>query len=146
MRNLRYAAFVLAAALVAVVSWSVGRGLASSAADAVVVIGDSRFALQLEDMAVNRASYDGKTIRLEGFTLPLAKNAPWGFAVARSFYCCGTDSYPVGLPCEYAEKMPARDAWIAVEGTFRIDGENRPYLQINTLTVKETPGQREVFS
>lgn len=149
MRKLRLAALaVLAALALGGLAWSVGRSLAGSSSrdDSVVVIGDKRFMLQLEDMAMNGKSYEGRTVRVEGFTLPLARNAPWRFAVARNFYCCGTDGYPVGLPCEYAEEAPGKDAWIAVEGTFRIDSGGRPYLEIATLTVKPEPGQRDVFS
>ncbi len=147
MRRIRLAALaLLAAAVLGAVAWNAGAGPGLSAADSVVVIGDKRFALQLEDMAVNMRSYEGRTVRVAGFTLPLGRNAPWRFAVARNFYCCGTDSYPVGLPCEYARETPETDAWIEVEGTFRIDEQERPYLEIVTLTVKDAPGQREVFS
>jgi uncharacterized membrane protein YcgQ (UPF0703/DUF1980 family) len=145
-RKLLIALAVLAALAVGGMSWKIGRGLAVSSADSVVVIGDKRFVMQLEDMAVNAKSYAGKTVRVEGFALPLGKNAPWKFAVARNYFCCGADGYPVGLPCEYSEDMPKKDAWIEIEGKFRIDDQDRAYLEIVTLMVKDTPGQRNVFS
>lgn len=146
--NLRFIiVLVLAGAAVGVAAWYAGRGLALRGTDGVIVVGDKRFALQMQDMGVNAHSYVGRTVRMAGFTLPLDKGAPWRFAVARIFYCCGEDgAYPVGLPCEYEAEAPAADAWIEVEATFCVDGEERPYLEITKLTVKDTPGAREVYS
>ncbi len=132
----------------AVVYLAAGGGFASalSGGDSVIVIGDKRFSTQLDDMSLNSQSYAGRTIRLEGFTVPLKEGLPWRFAVVRIYNCCGYDGYPVGLPCEYGGDVPAKDAWIEVEGKFLMDGENAPYLEVTKLTVKDTPGSRVVFS
>lgn len=120
--------------------------MAPSDVGSVIVIGDKRFLTQLDDMAMNAKNYAGKTVRLEGFTLLLEKGSPWRFAVARIFSCCGPDGYPVGLPCAYSGEIPNEDAWIEVEGKFHVDGKNNPYLEVVKLTIKASPGRRNVFS
>ncbi len=148
MRRLLLLPAALCAALVLYLAAGGGLGsvLASAGGDGVIVIGDKRFSTQLDDMAVNGKSYAGRTVRLEGFTAPLKAGLPWRFAVVRIYYCCGADGYPVGLPCEYRGDAPGKDAWIEVEGTFRLDGKNAPYLEVTKLTVKDTPGSRVVYS
>lgn len=116
------------------------------AADSVIVFRDKLFFTQLQDMAMNADSYAGKTVRMEGFTLLLEEGLPWRFAVARIFSCCGPDGFPVGLPCAHSGETPKKDAWIEVEGIFRVDETNNPYLEVITLTVKDKPGKRNVGS
>ena len=121
-------------------------GSGTVAGDSVIVIGEKRFSTQLDDMTLNAKSYEGKTVRLEGFTARLREGFRWRFAVVRMYSCCGWDGYPVGLPCEYGGGTPEEDDWVEVEGTLRVDDKNLPYLEVVKLTVKETPGNRVVYS
>ncbi len=143
-RILPVAGIVLAAAVVYAVAS--GGFAAVSATDAVIVIGEKRFSTLLDDMTINAKRYEGKTVRMEGFTALLREGYRWRFAVVRMYACCGYDGYPVGLPCAYDGGAPKEDDWIEVEGTLRLDDANFPYLEVVKLTVKETPGNRVVYS
>ncbi len=41
---------------------------------------------------------------------------------------------------------PKKDDWVEIEGKFRVDKDNNPYLEVIKLTVKAEPGQINVFS
>jgi uncharacterized membrane protein YcgQ (UPF0703/DUF1980 family) len=118
------------------------------AAKADYIIKDNYFVGQLNDMTLNINNYTGKTVRYEGFIyIPEQKVDDMDFVVARKYYCCGTDSYIVGLGCVYEGTNPADNAWVEVTGIIEKragkDGDY-PIIKVSNLVVMDTRGEEFV--
>ncbi len=81
-----------------------------------IYLKDNYFVGQINDFYTNYSMYVGKTISYEGYILYSPNNE---IGVVRNYYCCGLDSYPVGLEClNYTgEKFNEKD-WVRVTGTL----------------------------
>jgi uncharacterized repeat protein (TIGR03943 family) len=83
-------------------------------------------------------SFAGAPVRLVGFVGPTKDQ---GFLVARfQIACCAADAlaataYVVG----WFGPVPARDAWVAVEGTFQPGDDTNPRLVATSVTVVAVP-------
>ncbi|MEB3320760.1 MAG: TIGR03943 family protein [Cyanobium sp.] len=67
--------------------------------------------------------FDGDPVRISGFVLPMADEAP---QLARLLVrCCLADATPVGLPVRWPtdHPLPAADRWLAIEGRMAVEGD-----------------------
>ncbi|WP_461614795.1 TIGR03943 family putative permease subunit [Clostridium sp. Marseille-QA1073] len=113
-----------------------------------IIIRDNFFLGQLDDMYINLNSYKGKTIQYEGFIYNLVEeeNAKQPFAVCRKYFCCGTDAYLVGLPCEFSGDIPDNNLWVVVTGILTEDEEGHsPYLKVTDLSALSEPGNEFIY-
>ncbi len=113
-----------------------------------IIIRDNFFLGQLDDMYINLSSYKGRIIQYEGFIYNLAEeeNAKEPFAVCRKYFCCGTDAYLVGLPCEFDRDIPDNNLWVVVTGILTEDEEGHsPYLKVMDLSILNEPGNEFIY-
>ncbi|HAG44833.1 MAG TPA: hypothetical protein DCL31_17800 [Clostridium sp.] len=112
-----------------------------------ITIRDNFFLGQLDDMYINLSSYKGKIIQYEGFIYNLAEeNAKEPFAVCRKYFCCGTDAYLVGLPCEFNGDIPDNNLWVVVTGILTEDDQGHsPYLKVTDLSTLSEPGNEFIY-
>jgi uncharacterized repeat protein (TIGR03943 family) len=84
------------------------------------------------------ASFNGSTVRIVGFVGPTTSD---GFIVARySIACCAADALAAtALVTGWDGSVPARDAWVAVEGRFEPGDEVNPRLVAASVTAIPTP-------
>ncbi len=79
-----------------------------------IIIQERLFVSKIDDIYVSLDKYVGRMIEIEGYI----QNDPNSdlIAVVREYYCCGDDSYPVGLESIYeGEEMP-NNTWVKAFG------------------------------
>lgn len=126
---------------------------ASAAADGKpdYVIRENFFVGMITDIFMNMSDYEGKTLRYEGFVLPISEEdfgeGPEKFAVVRIATCCGPDDVPIGFACIWNE-IPPEDTWVRVTGVLRNrkleSGEEYPYLEVRELEKPAKRGKQKV--
>jgi len=110
-----------------------------------IVLEDDVFLMQLDEIYVNSKDYEGRGLKYEGFIYIHEETT---LVVARNYYCCGTDSYLIGLDCEYEGEKPGENEWVEVEGIIRtkeLNGDTVPYLEVTKLEVLEERGDENVY-
>lgn len=111
-----------------------------------VYIKDNYFVGQINEFYMNYNMYIGKKVSYEGYVL----YSPAGqIGVVRDYFCCGLDSYPVGLECnEFNGDKPNEQEWVKVTGTLSTatDGQGvYPVLKDAKLEIMQTRGEQTVY-
>ena len=117
-----------------------------------IVIGEKMFMNELNDIYMNYKEYEGKVIEFDGFVYNDEPTS--AMVVGREYYCCGDDSYIVGLQCrpkEGSENITfTNDIWVKVTGTVKLVADENvedmsyPIIEINTIQETEE-GERVVY-
>lgn len=103
---------------------------------------DQFFVTMLDDIFINLNTYKGSRVTYEGFVYTQPDFNNEFFVTARTYFCCGTDSYIVGLECVYDESLkdksfPSDNAWIKVSGIINseidVNGNEYPRLVIDSI-------------
>jgi uncharacterized repeat protein (TIGR03943 family) len=83
------------------------------------------------------ASFQGATVQLTGF---VAGADEGGFRLARyQIACCAADAAPVVVRVVGGRRVPARDRWVTVTGTFRPGGGELPALSATNVVEIPAP-------
>ncbi len=111
-----------------------------------VYIKDNYFVGQINEFYMNYNMYIGKKVSYEGYIL----YSPAGqIGVVRDYFCCGVDSYPVGLECnQYNGDKPNENEWVKVTGTLSTATDDQgvyPVLKDAKLEVMQTRGEQTVY-
>ncbi len=117
-----------------------------------IEINEQWFMTELNDIYLNCAEYEGKTIEYEGFVY---NHAPTNSTVVgREYYCCGYDAYVVGFEAVSADGenilQYENDVWLKIKGTIRIKKQegvaDYPVIEIIEVTEIEANENRVVYN
>ncbi len=111
----------------------------------VLVIGETMFLTQIDDIYYNFEGYEDTTVVVQGMYTMLCdeEGAPFASAVyRRGPGCCGNDGWG-GFLLKYDGELPKENDWIEVTGTPELvaDGDFQDlYLKVTKLEVLEERG------
>ena len=110
-----------------------------------LVVKEKMFMAQIQDVYLNSRQYEGTQIEYEGFiyNIPESEN----FVVAREYYCCGYDSYFVGLECLKDKKEYDDNTWVKLVGKIKLEtvnGKQTPLVEVISIT-ETKEGERVVM-
>ena len=119
-----------------------------SSQNGIVEIRERMFISQVNDVYINRQSYLGRTIKIEGIFIRSENNGSWHNFVGRNGPgCCGNDGF-VGFEVSWdrTQTYPEHDSWVEAVGIVKDDNQgNYLYLDLVSLNVQEKRGRDQVF-
>lgn len=112
----------------------------------IIKLTDNTFMRKLDDIYTNYTKYENREITYEGFVYIDSGT----LVVARMYNCYGTDSYLVGLECQYDGEIPTANEWVKVTGMIAIttDEETKeeyPYIKVSSLETMQERGNDRVY-
>lgn len=112
-----------------------------------IVMQDTQFITQINDIYYNFDEYKGKTIQIEGFPMT---NGQYVFVGRYGPGCCSGDGYAF-MEYEYPEKLDLEDEkdWIRVIGTIEKgfdEGGEYIYIKATSVEKLETRGVDRVMT